>query len=483
MRAYTSIDLFAGCGGLTRGLEWAGFKCLAFNELNKDAADSFSANFPSALRLDGDIRVAITDKVIETQIQPLIEKHGGLDLLCGGPPCQGYSGIGHRRTHSVDKVEIPTNHLFKEMINAINKMKPSVFLFENVEGILSGTWIDYRDSNKFVKELKLNPEIFELDRLKIFAKNFELNIKSKTKPEIVKEIIELYPKMRQEKKGEIFRDVWSAFSSIEGYTAQPTLIHAYSAGVPQNRPRVMIMGIKNSILEKLKIKPTQFNPGILKKGESYSKQLRNNGGFFRIWDDDEIIAPDMIDVLSDLDFYGWSEEKPFYNKEPESDFQKLMRMNTVRNGDGIEILTDHLFSKHSDDIKARAAYMIKHNVRRKSDLPPEMQTKKFSQKPVDSRWKNQPNITACSTPDDYFHYAQPRSFSVREWARIQTFPDDHIFFGKRTTGGERRAGNPSKGNWDRDVPKYTQIGNAVPPLLAKAIGERIIEILPSSPQP
>lgn len=479
MRVYTSIDLFAGCGGLTRGLEWAGFDCLAFNELNKDAADSFAANFPSALRLDGDIRVAITDEVITTQIQPIIEKRGGLDLLCGGPPCQGYSGIGHRRTHSVDKVEIPTNHLFKEMIRAINKMQPNVFLFENVEGILSSTWVDYKDANKYIKDLKANPEGFEIDKLKVFAKNFELPVKAKSKEELVEEIIKLYPIMKQEKKGEIFRDVWSAFSSIQGYTAQPTLIHAYSAGVPQNRPRVMIMGIKNSILKKSKLKPTPFEPKILKKGKSYSRILRNNGGFFRKWDDDKIIAPDLVDVLSDLDFYGWSEQKPFYKKDPESDFQKLMRKNNLRDENGRETLTDHQFSKHSEYIKSRAAYMIKHVVRKKSDLPVEMQTKKFSQKPVDARWKSQPNITACSTPDDYFHYAQPRSFSVREWARIQTFPDDHLFCGKRTTGGERRAGNPSEGNWNRDVPKYTQIGNAVPPLLGKAIGERIIQFLPS----
>jgi DNA (cytosine-5)-methyltransferase 1 len=473
----TTIDLFAGCGGLTRGLEWAGYECLAFNELNKDAADSFASNFPESLRLDGSIDTAVSDKVIKNTLKPLIKAGGGLDLLCGGPPCQGYSGIGHRRTHSVDKVKIPTNHLFKEMIRAINKMKPNVFLFENVEGILSGTWIDYKESNKFVKDLKINSKKLKIKNLKTFANNFDLPIKGKTKAKIIEEIIELYPIMKQGKKGEIFRDVWDAFSSIRGYTAQPTLIHAYSAGVPQNRPRVMIMGVKNSILKKKNLKPTIFQPTILEKGESYSSMLRNNGGFFRKWDDDDIIAPNMIDVLSDLDFYGWTKEKPFYKKEPESEFQKLMRKDNVIDKNGREILTDHEFSKHSEEIKTRAAYMIKHKVRKKSDLPKEMQTKKFSQKPIDAVWEKQPNITACSTPDDYFHYAQPRSYSVREWARIQTFPDKHIFCGKRTTGGPRRAGNPSENNWDREVPKYTQIGNAVPPLLGQAIGERIKEII------
>ena len=129
----TSIDLFAGCGGLTRGLEWAGFECLAFNELNKDAADSFALNFPDAIRLDGDIKTAVSKKVIQQTLIPLIESKGGLDFLCGGPPCQGYSGIGHRRTHKLEKKDIPTNHLFHEMVRVIRALKPKVFLFENVE--------------------------------------------------------------------------------------------------------------------------------------------------------------------------------------------------------------------------------------------------------------------------------------------------------------------------------------------------------------
>ncbi len=74
-------------------------------------------------------------------------------------------------------------------------------------------------------------------------------------------------------------------------------------------------------------------------------------------------------------------------------------------------------------------------------------------------WNNgNPNITVTSMPDDYVHWAQPRSLTVREWARMQTFPDWYQFTGKRTTGGIRRAGNPRKSLHFREVPKYTQIG-------------------------
>ena len=421
MRSPTSIDLFAGCGGLTRGLEWAGFECVAFNELNKDAADSFALNFPSALRLDGDIRSALNDQVIKDLIQPAVESKGGLDLLCGGAPCQGYSGIGHRRTHKLEKKDIPTNHLFHEMIRAIIKLKPKVFLFENVEGILSGKW-----SN-------------------------------------------------DGQKGEIFRDVWSGFSGIEGYSAQPTLLHAYGFGVPQNRPRVMIMGVRNDILESCEIKQTQFDPELTT--QSYAAQLRNNGGFFPTWDENNIEAPDLVDVLSDLDFKGWSSQKPHYRKNPESDFQRFLREGVEVDNRGRQILTDHEFSNHKPHVVERFEYMLKNKITKKEELPAHMQTKKFNQKPLPERWEEKPTMTVTSLPDDYVHYRRPRTFSVREWARIQTFPDKHVFAGKRTTGGERRAGNPSEGIWSRDVPKYTQIGNAVPPLLGKAIGEQIKKIL------
>ena len=116
----------------------------------------------------------------------------------------------------------------------------------------------------------------------------------------------------------------------------------------------------------------------------------------------------------------------------------------------------------------------------KGAIPLSMKTKKFSQRLLPSKWGPKgPVITATSMPDDYIHFSQPRTLTVREWARLQTFPDWYQFSGIRTTGGIRRAGNPREGIFEREVPKYTQIGNAVPVSLATALGKHFKKILES----
>ncbi len=112
-------------------------------------------------------------------------------------------------------------------------------------------------------------------------------------------------------------------------------------------------------------------------------------------------------------------------------------------------------------------------------VPARFATKKFAQRVLPENWDEGvgPTITATSLPDDYVHFSQPRTLTVREWARLQGFPDRYQFSGKRTTGGLRRAGNPRLGVFDRELPKYTQIGNAVPVQLAYQIGVHLRDIL------
>ena len=482
MRQPTSIDLFAGCGGLARGLEWAGFDCLAFNELNKDAADSFAANFPNAMRFDGDLRTALSNKVIKAKLAPLIEARGGLDLLTGGPPCQGYSGIGHRRTHAMNKHEIPTNHLYLEMVRVIRALKPRAFLFENVEGILSSMWYDYSAEKRQIKDWIEDPTQVTARYIRSYSSRYSIELKGRRRADLLADLLnKITAKANQHRKanrGEIFRDVWASFSGLRGYVAQPTLLHAYGFGVPQNRPRVMILGVRKELIKGTGKKPAAFDPG----NKNYAAQLRGNGGLFPTWNNDVLKAPHLIDLLSDLNFTGWSkEENPYYQIEPTTDIQRFLRKEVPRDEEGRQVLRDHEFSKHSPPVVERFQHMLDHGVTVMSELPEKLQTEKFNQKPLPARWEHQPTFTVTSLPDDYVHYSEPRSFSVREWARMQTFPDHHIFCGKRTTGGSRRAGNPAEGDWEREVPKYTQIGNAVPPLMAEAIGKTILEFLPAPP--
>jgi DNA (cytosine-5)-methyltransferase 1 len=415
MSKLKSIDLFAGCGGLSLGLEQAGFETVFVNELHPDAMKTFLQNRPKTDLGNSknhvlDIKTLTKSKDSLRSFGDYIKReHGEIDLVCGGPPCQGYSGIGHRRTFELEKREMPTNHLYKEMAKVVTAVAPKMFLFENVRGLLNSRW---------------TPE---------------------------------------GEKGEIWRDVQKSFKNISvkvgrqeyHYQIGFKLVFAKEYGVPQNRPRILMVGLRDDIdFEFSKIDSAR---GLLPEGFGD--------------------APDLTDLFSDLLDPKWRSrsETPFYLKDPVTDIQRSLRElpngKLMKKGDP---LTDQEYSNHSDAVIAKFQYMIDHD----SEIPESMRTKKFSQKVLPKVWgKNGPSITATSLPDDYVHYAQPRVLTVREWARLQMFPDWYQFAGKRTTGGRRRAGDPDAGDWTREVPKYTQIGNAVPVGLAKEVGLHFKKIL------
>lgn len=409
----TCIDLFSGCGGLSLGLEFAGFRPLMFCELNPSAAETYMAN---RTHLDV-IPIAdiynLTDKNIGHLLKYWDYKLGikEIDLVCGGPPCQGYSGIGHRRTFKLSKEEIPSNHLYQEMIRVISKVRPRIFLFENVRGLLNSRW---------------SPD---------------------------------------GTKGEIFREILGEFQKIEGYSVKWDMVFAKDYGVPQNRPRVLLVGIRNDlILKKNKSKENLFEDSsisALKEGFL----PKPNG-----------TPPGIKELLSDLEdpnYLQGNSDRYFCN--PLNNTQKNLRTTPEGNvlGKG-HPLEDHQYSSHSENIVKKFSYMLKNN----GEIPEKFKTKKFAQRVLPEKWGiNGPNITATSLADDFVHYSQPRSLTVREWARIQGFPDWYVFKGPRTTGGRRRAGDPSIDCWDREVPKYTQIGNAVPVELGRQLGLHFIKRL------
>ena len=408
----TCVDLFAGCGGLSLGLEMAGFEPLLFSEINKDAAATYKANRSSKIVEIGDI-YAFKDADIanfkKTWMSAGIKE---IDLVAGGPPCQGYSGIGHRRSFDLEKQDIPSNQLFHQMIRVVHGFQPRMFLFENVGGLLTSKWT------------------------------------------------------KEGGNGEIFRDVLRSFMDIKGYTVRWQFVHSKSYGVPQNRPRVLVVGVRSDLKivvppakpsNRTIIEPTAVTDGLLPEPDND--------------------YPTLIELLSDLcdPNYARTLATDAYPTKPLNRFQERLRTTLEGKvlGKGAAI-TDHEYSNHAPRIIEKFEFMIAND----GAIPSSMRTKKFAQRVLPKSWGGSgPNITATSLPDDYVHYCQPRVPSVREWARIQMFPDWYVFMGPRTTGGRRRAGDPGAGLWDRDVPKYTQIGNAVPVELARKVGSHLAALL------
>ena len=455
------IDLFAGCGGLSLGMEQAGFTPVHVNELNGDALETYLANRvhfiadkpfsdnDNDLLHSKDIGELVGNDVLQRLLSYLSdarevavdhEDQGtSIDLVVGGPPCQGFSQLGHRRSYAVDRKEVAANRLYEKMSEVITQIRPRIFLFENVTGIRNAKWT--LNSNEV-----------------------------------------------------IWNDVFRAFSEISGYKVKSSVVRAKDYGVPQNRPRVLLVGIRVDVLDHLRGKSfTDANTN--------EEIVANPKGTFRCEDQEtDAIAcgflprpasgktyPDVQELLSDLvddkvnevlntcDYPPGAFMTDTYPLGPLSGIQTELR--TLRNGDVLAAgarLTDHEYSKHSPQVIRRFQYMIDNE----GKIPEHMKTRKFAQRWLPPRWgRSGPAITVTSLPDDYVHFAQPRILSVREWARLQLFPDWYEFRGRRTTGGLRRAGNPLEGLYDRELPKYTQIGNAVPVRLAKIVGRHFSNML------
>jgi DNA (cytosine-5)-methyltransferase 1 len=176
------IDLFAGCGGLSLGLEQAGFRPLLFSEINRSAAETYLANRSACGIIPvGDIYHLTDDNLRLLKLSWYYDGVPDVDLVCGGPPCQGYSGIGYRRSFKIEKKDIPSNHLYQEMVRVIRRVRPRIFLFENVRGLLASRW------------------------------------------------------SAAGRNGEVFKGVLTEFKQLTDYCVRWDVLHAKDYGVPQNR--------------------------------------------------------------------------------------------------------------------------------------------------------------------------------------------------------------------------------------------------------
>lgn len=361
----TVIDLFAGAGGMTEGLRKAGFNSVLANEYDEMAGLTFRTNHPNVPLVIRDVK----DLPVEEILQLTNLKVGELSMISGGPPCQGFSLAGPRLDGD------PRNQMFKEFVRLVNGLKPEIFLFENVSGIMSMAG------------------------------------------------------------GSALKAIVAEFTSI-GYKCEYKLLSAADYGVPQARPRFILIGVRDG--ETIGFpEPTHGN--IKENFELFASDLKP---YRTVWD-----------ALSDLPVIhqGEGEEELLHSGIYQNEYQEERRGDR-RPG----TIFNHRATRHSDLIVQRYAAIPEGGDN--SQVPDELRTKKINVFKLDSQ-KPSRTVT-CNHRTDLLHPKVPRGTTVREAARLQSFDDDYQFFGNLTR----------KAKW---VTQDDQVGNAVPPLLAKALGDYI----------
>ena len=256
------------------------------------------------------------------------------------------------------------------------------------------------------------------------------------------------------KKGNKRGEAYSVYVVNEldriGYNVKGQIVDFSEYGVPQKRQRYILVGIK----KEYKIKAEKFFD-LLTKNKAYFFKLRNL----------EKDTTSLSDAISDLLQSNGTEESPdtknfkagIYAKATTS-YQKLMRQDKNLTS---KIANSHRFANHKKETIEKFQYILNFG-RANKNISDEIKAKyNMKKRTVVPLCSDSPTPTLTTLPDDYIHYCEPRILTVREYARIQSFPDSYEFKGGYTTGGDRRK---------TDVPRYTQIGNAIPPLFAEQAG-------------
>lgn len=339
-----ALDLFCGCGGLSLGFEKAGINILLGIDAWQDAITTFNYNHKNSQGLCADLST-LNPKDVESNLN-----NKSVDIIIGGPPCQGFSVAGKRI------IDDERNKLYKNFVRFVDYFKPKAFVMENVPNILSiGDGI-VRDA-------------------------------------IVKDFSDL------------------------GYKVVYKVLTASDYGTPQNRRRAIFVGLKNG---------ADF---------SFPEKSVSN-------------LTTSFEALSDLPENSLTDGSD-YPIAPNCDYQKLMRKDSSK-------VYNHEITEHNEKTKKIIALVPDGG--NYKNLPSELQqTRK-----VHIAWtrlnSQKPSFTIDTGHRHHFHYKWNRIPTVRESARIQSFPDDFIFLGSKTS-------------------QYKQVGNAVPPLMAEAIAKKIKETL------
>lgn len=459
------IDLFAGCGGLSLGFETAGFELGFAVEKSSMAGETFYHNLIKNIKSEHQWKTYLNKsakdkleeglfigKTIELLEQPNLlndtkNKLGEIDLIVGGPPCQGFSLAGKRNPKD------NRNQLPWQFLEYVEIFRPKAVLMENVLGM----------RQRFSKHNEEAP----------FSQ--------------IKNLLEMG---------------FGEDEKLNQYVVQELELNAMHYGVPQHRPRVFLLGIRKDIAMKKGIYAT---PDIWHSKDYYTDNKMSPLCPIPATKESDILT--VKDAMGDLFKTPIDNNKYLEQLNNKSGFRKVIKGNTL-------ICTNNTLRKHTTRVTERFRlyqYLSDNNISTKVfnfaskysstkdekflkqieneiekcnfpaitvdktilakdkdtliELIFSLKTKKHSQKPLEL---NAPSPTVLTTPDDFIHPLDPRTMTVREQARLQSFPDYFEFRAKETTGGIKRK---------IEVPQYTQVGNAVPPLMAKVIAELIYDIL------
>ena len=343
-KKYNAVDLFCGAGGLSYGFEMAGFQILLGIDNDAMALKTFEKNHSGSKSICGDI-TKVTYEDIKKKIG-----NKAIDVVIGGPPCQGFSLSGPRNFND------PRNSLYLSYIRLVKEIQPKMFVIENVPGLV-----------------------------RLFG--------GVVKDNIIKEFSEM------------------------GYSVQYKILCSADYGVPQKRTRVIFVG---------------STPGF---DFTYPEKNENTISC-------EMALSDLP-ALPDNSYLG--EEIQNYATGPKNAYQELMRVNSTK-------VLNHVAAHHDQRVKDTIS-LVPPGGNYKS-LPEDLKNNAH----FHVAWTRFPKDTPAPTIDTghrhHFHYEYDRVPTVRECARIQSFPDSFVFLGNKTQ-------------------QFRQVGNAVPPLMAKRVAEQI----------
>lgn len=355
---------------------------MAFRTIQHNLIDKSDAfDWPSWLPImPMDIRYLINNYKEE-----LMKFRETIDIVVGGPPCQGFSVAGRRQEHD------ERNKMFKEYVRFVELAAPKMIFFENVPGFAS-------------------------------------------------------PFKKDENKGVSYADLLSNELAGIGYEFPKQLKYDFSDfGVPQSRKRLIIFASEKGT------DPSKFHDilsgmkGASKKigvENAISDLLRENG---------EVDSPDSPGFKAGV--YG----------KPNSPYQKKMRIGTEDNDPD-----SHRFANHSKRIVERFEIIVNSQNSARNWTKEYMKSLNLKKRDLTALNSTLPSPTLTTLPDDHLHYKEARILTVREYGRLQSFPDSFEFKGKYTTGGKLRA---------LEAPRYSQVANAVPPEFAKKSGDALKKLL------